>query len=116
MRLHPLKFFVREETIKGTSGMIKLGRRIACLRKERGLTMKQVAEKLGVPLTTYREWEYGRSIRNPHHFIHLLQFFGLSIEDITSESSSKLSIEDRLNRALSDIAFVQSELTKKVRN
>ena len=37
-------------------------RRLRRLRKERRMTMKEVAEKIGVPITTYREWEYGRGI------------------------------------------------------
>lgn len=40
-----------------------LNQRLERLRKARGLTAKAVARQIGVPESTYREWEYGRGLK-----------------------------------------------------
>lgn len=42
--------------------------RLRRLRKSRGMTIRDLAKKIDVPETTYREWEYGRSVRG--HAFH----------------------------------------------
>lgn len=39
--------------------MSKLGERLKDLRSERGLTLKQVASELAIPLQTYANYEHG---------------------------------------------------------
>lgn len=39
-----------------------LAQRIKKARSAAGMSMKQVAAKLHVPTSTYRDWEYGRKI------------------------------------------------------
>ena len=39
--------------------------RLTSLRKAQGLTAKAAARAIGVPESTYREWEYGRGLRLP---------------------------------------------------
>lgn len=36
------------------------GKRLRALRKERGLSIKQAVEKLGIPRSTYASWELGK--------------------------------------------------------
>lgn len=43
--------------------MENLNKRLRVLRTKKGLTMKEVAQAVEVPLSTYREWEYGRAIQ-----------------------------------------------------
>ena len=43
-------------------GKMSLNKIIQLRRKRTGLTIKQAAEKLGVPASTYRDWEYGAKI------------------------------------------------------
>ena len=40
-----------------------IGPRIKRLREKKKLTVKEAAALIGVPLTTYREWENGRAIQ-----------------------------------------------------
>lgn len=86
--------------------------KIKRLREERRLTLKDVADGIGVPLTTYREWEYGRAIR-PKNLVKLSAFFGVSLDELNGISSLDLSLEERLSRALNDIAIVREALTKR---
>jgi transcriptional regulator with XRE-family HTH domain len=55
--------------------------RLRRFRKKRGLTMKEVAEKLKVPLTTYREWEYGRAIQG-EPYLDLAAIFETSVYEL----------------------------------
>jgi transcriptional regulator with XRE-family HTH domain len=43
--------------------MEKFYQRLKHLREKRGFTMKALAKRIGVPASTYRDWEYGGSIR-----------------------------------------------------
>jgi DNA-binding XRE family transcriptional regulator len=36
--------------------------RLKQLREERRLNVKEAAKLIGVPMTTYRDWEYGRAV------------------------------------------------------
>ena len=42
-----------------------LGQRLENLRKAKGLTARAVSRAVGVPESTYREWEYGRGLKLP---------------------------------------------------
>lgn len=39
-----------------------LSSRLVSLRKQKGLTMREAARRVGVSVSTYRDWEYGRKI------------------------------------------------------
>lgn len=41
---------------------MKLAQKIRQLRIERKMTLKETAKYLGVPVSTYRDWEYGRKM------------------------------------------------------
>lgn len=41
---------------------MKITQKIRQLRKERKMTLKETAKLLCVPVSTYRDWEYGRKI------------------------------------------------------
>ena len=43
--------------------MESINNRIKKLREKKGITAAEMAKAIGVPASTYREWEYGRSIR-----------------------------------------------------
>jgi transcriptional regulator with XRE-family HTH domain len=62
--------------------------RLRKLRKDKGLTIKSIAQKIGVPETTYREWEYGRSIRGQPYII-LAEVLGVSLHELLGGTESK---------------------------
>jgi transcriptional regulator with XRE-family HTH domain len=65
-------------------------RRIARLRKEHGLTIKQVAEYIQVPTTTYRDWEYGRA-KLDTTYIKLAELFGVSVYELLGGKESEFA-------------------------
>ncbi len=78
------------------------------LRLAKGWSMKTAAAKIGVPVSTYRDWEYGNSIRG-EHYKRIAEVFGISLEELfgdtaKAEKADILKIleelKDRLDLAL----------------
>ena len=62
--------------------LIKTGERIQQLRKERGLTAKQITDTLGLIPQSYYKWVWGKSIPSIDSLIGLADIFGVKIDDI----------------------------------
>ena len=62
--------------------LIKTGERIQQLRKERGLTVRQITDTLGLILQTYYKWVWGKSIPSIDSLIGLADIFGVKVDDI----------------------------------
>lgn len=58
-----------------------LGNRLRRLRQDRELSIEDVARKLGVSSSTYREWENGRSIRG-EPYVRMRDLFQISLEEL----------------------------------
>lgn len=90
-------------------------KRLRRLRKERGLTMKQVAIRLSVPVTTYREWEYGRSIQGTEPYLKLAEVFSVSVLEILGGSKSTESkIWQEVESLEKNLAALKMELRSYV--
>jgi len=56
------------------------GKRLKELRKERGLSMKQLALKVGIGDASISRWENEQSIVNADQLIVFAKFFNVSID------------------------------------
>ena len=82
---------------------IKIGKFIAALRKDKGLTQEQLGEKLGVTNKTISRWENGNS-----------KEFGVSINELISgerlwAEDFKKAADDNLVTALNNSTFTLKE-------
>ncbi|MBN3053786.1 helix-turn-helix domain-containing protein [Pectobacterium brasiliense] len=59
-----------------------LGERITTLRKERGITQAELAEKLGVSQQTVQAWEAGRRRIKVSSLPSVAQIFSVSLEEV----------------------------------
>lgn len=64
--------------------------RIPELRKERGISMKQAAEQLGMPYTTYVNYEKGVRQPNSETLIDLANFYNTSIDYMLGKSGNRV--------------------------
>ena len=71
---------------------IKIGKFIAALRKEKGLTQEQLGEKLGVTNKTISRWETGNYMPDVEMLSLLSKEFGVSINELVS--GERLATED----------------------
>jgi len=64
-----------------------LGERLKRYRTEKKLTVDEVARRIGVAPSTYREWEYGREIRG-EPYLALAETFGTTLHGILVGSAA----------------------------
>ena len=86
---------------------VKIGKYLASLRRQAGLTQEMLGEKLGVTNKTISRWENGNYMPDIEMFGALAREFGVSIEDLLAgektsdenlaavEKSSAFSFEER---------------------
>ena len=61
--------------------MEKLHTRLRRLRQAHRMTMKESAAAIGVPESTYRDWEYGGSVRG-QYYPKIADVLGVSIHEL----------------------------------
>ena len=90
--------------------MEPIHKRFRRLRAERDFSVKQFAEKIGVPESTYREWEYGRTLPGPP-FLKMAEALNVPLSFLMTGESSR---EEWIFEALVQIEFQVIELKAKL--
>lgn len=80
----------------------KSSNRIAKLRKEKGLTLQQVADAIGVGNNTISRYENGKREPNLATWLKLANFFGVSVSYITGASDEPSKNSGRLKSVRND--------------
>ena len=108
--------FEKEYSDLGTPKMdqIKIGKFIAALRKDKGLTQEQLGEKLGVTNKTISRWENGNYMPDVEMLSLLSKEFGVSINELISgerlwAEDFKKAADDNLVTALNNSTFTLKE-------
>lgn len=71
----------------------KVGRLIYCLRKEKGLTQKQLADKMNISDKTISKWERGQGLPDISLLSRLSDIFNVDIEKILSGNLEPNSVD-----------------------
>ena len=92
----------------------KIGKFIAALRKEKGLTQEQLGEKLGVTNKTVSRWENGNYMPDVEMLLLLTEEFGVSINELISgerlwAEDFKKAADSNLVAALNNSIFTLKE-------
>ncbi|MGE0529267.1 MAG: helix-turn-helix transcriptional regulator [Bdellovibrionales bacterium] len=61
--------------------MSPLANRLKALRARTGLSVAEVARRVNVAPSTYRDWEYGRSIKG-EPYVKLAEIFGVTLSEL----------------------------------
>ena len=93
---------------------VKIGKFIAALRKEKGMTQEQLGERLCVTNKTISRWENGNYMPNIEMLSLLSKEFDVSINEIISgerlgTEEFKKAADDNLVTALSNSTFTLKE-------
>lgn len=91
------------------------GRRLQRLRKQRGLTLAQIAEQLGVSKPTVWAWEQGRSRPVGNRIDPLAGVLGVSRAELHPDANAVTPLNDLLARARGEIAAVAGTSPDKIR-
>ena len=66
-----------------------MGERIAALRKERGLTQRELAEQMHVTDKAVSKWERDLACPDIHSLSHLADILGVSVEDLLKAAAKQ---------------------------
>jgi transcriptional regulator with XRE-family HTH domain len=90
--------------------MESIGQRLRKLRKKRDLSVKQISQLTGIPITTYREWEYGRAIKG-EPYPKLAEVFGVTLSELmTGKIPASKEILGKLSQIQTDLGEVERNL------
>ena len=99
---------------------IKIGGFLKDLRKEKGITQEQLAEKLGVSGRTISRWETGNNMPDISLLVEIAEYFDVSIPEIIKgeRKSEDMEAETKeVAETMSDYAKAEKEqLLKSIRN
>lgn len=88
----------------------KLCHRLKMYREAKGLKVREVAKFIGVSVSTYRDWEYGRSIKG-EPYQKLAEIYGVSLHQLlTGKPASPKSIFEQIERLEVDLKALKKEL------
>ena len=90
--------------------LIKIGKFIAELRKEKGLTQEQLGDKIGVTNKTISRWETGTYLPPADAMLAMGEVFNVSVNEILSgsrltESEYKKAAEENLMQTIKASSF-----------
>lgn len=90
--------------------LIKIGKFIAELRKENGLTQEQLGDKIGVTNKTISRWETGTYLPPADAMLAMGEVFNVSVNEILSgsrltESEYKNAAEENLMQTIKASSF-----------
>lgn len=71
--------------------MEDLGKRLTRLRLQKGLSVSDVARKVGVSPSTYREWEQGRQIKG-EPYEKLASLFEVSLTELITGKRPQIEV------------------------
>ena len=91
------------------------GHRLQRLRKQRGLTLAQIAERLGVSKPTVWAWEQGRSRPVGNRIDPLAEVLGVSRTELYPDANTPTPLNDLLARVRAEIAAVAGTVPDKIR-
>lgn len=91
-----------------------LGKRFEQLRKERGLTLADVANELGVSKPTVWAWEKGKARPLEDRLPAIAAALGVDIAELTTNSAPK-GVEDIINASRNEIARAYGLSPDKIR-
>ena len=87
---------------------IRIGAFLKALRKEKGLTQEQLAEKLAVSGRTVSRWETGSNMPDIGMLVVLADFYGVSIPELINGERKS----ENMNQETRDTAIAMAEYSQ----
>ena len=94
--------------------MIKTGKFLQELRKEKELTQEQLAEQLGVARRTVSRWETGNNMPDLDILVELSDLYSVDLREILSGERKSESMDQELKETVLQVADYSSEEKNKM--
>lgn len=106
-----------EDIVAGVADFEGLGDRLTRLRRSKGFSKTDLAERLGVTVTSICYWEQGRSRPRLARLQDLADLLGTSPAELLSRDSSRTGdhLADLVSRMRAEIAHAAGTTPAKVR-
>lgn len=88
--------------------MEPMGKRLRRLREGKNLSISEVSRMTKIPISTYREWEYGREIKG-EPYLKLAEVFGVTLHELITGLPTN---RDDFFSAIADVENALSRLKK----
>lgn len=88
--------------------MKKIGNFLKSLRKEKGLTQEQLAEKFGVAGRTVSRWENATNMPDLSMLIQIAEFFNVEVKEILNGERQSENMDQELKETLEKVADYNS--------
>lgn len=88
--------------------LIKVGRFLQSLRKEKGLTQEQLAEMFGVAQRTVSRWETGNNMPDIDVLIELSDFYKIDLREILNGERKSEKLNDEMKETVLQVADYNS--------
>lgn len=83
--------------------MNKIGKKISSLRKEKGITQMELADKLGISFQAVSNWERGNTMPDISKLPELAEIFGVTIEELLGDERKGKIVEEVANGDMSNV-------------
>lgn len=91
--------------------IMKIGKFLQNLRKEKGLTQEQLAEKMGVARRTVSRWETGNNMPDLDILIELSDFYAVDLREILNGERKS----ERMNEEVKDTVLQVAEYSNEAK-
>lgn len=72
--------------------------------------MREAAKLIGIPETTYREWEYGRQIRG-EPYVKIADAFGISLDELFGvERTASQPVDKEIDKIIHNLQTIKTKL------
>ncbi len=89
--------------------LVKIGKFLQDLRKEKGLTQENLAERTGVTRRTVSRWETGSNMPDLDILIELSDFYGVDLREILSGERKSEHMNNELRETVMQVADYSNE-------
>ena len=89
--------------------IVKTGKLLQDLRKEKGLTQEQLAERMGVARRTVSRWETGSNMPDLDILIELSDLYAVDLREILNGERKSERMEEELKETVLQVADYSSE-------
>lgn len=91
---------------------MKLGEKLAALRKQRGLSQMDAAEALGVSRQAVSRWEVGASSPGTDNLLALSKLYGVSLDTLVGEAAPEAEPETPVGETAPGAQEAEAQLAR----
>jgi transcriptional regulator with XRE-family HTH domain len=90
--------------------------RVKALAKEKKATRKDVAEGIGMPINTLKDWMYKGTVPSLDYTIELSRYFGVSIQYLVFGKDTEISAISAMVKETQNSLKIINERLKEIRH